>query len=173
MGRIKRGYYDKAFYHVYNRGNNRINVLARVEEKTLFLKTLENYKQRFLFKLYGIVLMDNHFHMIVETGQTNHISKVMQAILLSFGNKYRKRQNYLGHLWQHRFQSRLLENEGYVLECLEYIHNNPVKSGLVDRAENYVWSSLFLYAGFDNKDMQALINLDRFGGDTSAGTSCN
>lgn len=120
MGRIRRGYYSKAFHHVYNRGNNRMGVLKRDEEKALFLSTLVHYKKRFEFRLYGLVIMDNHFHMLLETNATNDISKVMQAVLLSFGNKYRKIHNYTGHLWQSRFQSRLLDNEGYALECLEY-----------------------------------------------------
>jgi putative transposase len=162
MGRIKRGYYVKAFYHVYNRGNNRTAILRSDSEKEIFLGTLADYKERFAFKLYGFVLMDNHFHMILETGQLNHVSRVMHAFLLSFGNKYRKMNHCSGHLWQHRFQSRLLENEGYVLECLEYIHNNPVKSGLVERAEDYSWSSYFLYAGNENKTIDNLIRLDRF-----------
>lgn len=172
MGRIRRGYYVKALYHVYNRGNNRAAVLESEAEKTLFLKTLADCKKRFQFKLYGIVLMDNHFHMVIETCQISPISKVMQAFLLSYGNKYRKRKSYLGHLWQHRFQSRLLENEGYVLECLDYIHNNPVKSGLSQKPEDYPWSSHFIYAGSENKHMSDVIALDRLG-DTPAVSLCS
>jgi REP element-mobilizing transposase RayT len=169
MGRIKRSYYSKAFHHVYSRGNNRLAVLKADEEKKLFLSTLAYYKRRFDFRLYGLVLMDNHFHMLLETNEINDISKVMQAFLLSFGNKYRKRHDYIGHLWQDRFQSRLLDNEGYCLECLEYIHNNPVKAGLVERAEDYPWSSIFLYSSTKDKRIGNFIALDRFG-DTSAVT---
>jgi REP element-mobilizing transposase RayT len=172
MGRIKRGYYTKAFYHIYNRGNNRVAVLQGEDEKALFLRTLADYKERFQFKIYGIVLMDNHFHMLLETNQANHISKVMQAVLLSFGNKYRKMNSYCGHLWQHRFQSRLLENEGYVLECLEYIHENPVKAGLCQRPQDYLWSSCFLYTGLENNRIAELVSVDRFG-TTSATTLRN
>jgi len=163
MGRIKRGYYAKTLHHIFNRGNNRTEILKDESEKVLFLKTLADYKGRFQFKLYGVVLMDNHFHMIIETSQASNISKIMHAFLLSYGNKYRKRKNYVGHLWQHRFQSRLLENRSYVLECLDYIHNNPVKSGLSGRAEDYLWSSYFLYSGFENKKISDLINVDHFG----------
>ena len=172
MVRMRRGYYAKAFHHVYNRGNNRTAVFKGDHEKELFLKTLAVYKERLQFKLYGFVLMNNHFHILLETHEVNNISKVMQSILLSYGSKYRKHNVYLGHLWQHRFQSRLLENEGYVLECLDYIHENPVKVGLVKEAKDYPWSSYFLYAGLENKKIAELIDTDRFG-DTLAVTNRN
>jgi len=143
-----------------------MSVLKGEEEKGLFLSSLARYKKRFGFKLYGLVIMDNHFHLLLETNETNDISKVMQSFLLSFGNRYRKRHHYAGHLWESRFQSRLLVNEVYVLECLDYIHNNPVKAGVVAKPEDYPWSSFFFYSGSINNRISDYIALDRFG-DTS------
>ena len=123
MARFRRSYYRKAVYHIYNRGNNRQDVFKSDEDKMAFLSVLAKYKERFCFKIYGFVLIDNHYHMVIETDSVNHISKIMQAVQLAYGSQFRKKYKYLGHLWQSRFQSRIIESERYILECLDYIHN--------------------------------------------------
>jgi REP element-mobilizing transposase RayT len=135
-------------------------VLGSDKEKEAFLRTLAYYKERLGYKIYAFVLMDNHYHMMIETNEVNDISKVMQVILLSFGSKYRKRHGFIGHLWQGRFQSRILKDEGYVLECLDYIHENPVKAKIVESVEKYEWSSYFKYFGLENKRIDGLIHTD-------------
>ncbi len=87
----------------------------------------------------------------------------MQAIVLSYGNKYRKRCSYRGHLWENRFQSRIIQGDKYILECLDYIHHNPVKAGIVAEAKDYPWSSYFVYCGLENKKVSERIGVDRYG----------
>ncbi len=70
MGRIPREFYLSGLYHVYNRGNNRINVFPDSEDKEIFLNLINFYRERFGFKVYAVCLMDNHYHMIVETNRT-------------------------------------------------------------------------------------------------------
>lgn len=168
MGRVKRIYYEQATYHVYNRGNNLSKVFEQDEDKVIFLEVLSWYKKRLGFKVYGFVLMPSHFHLLIETNGKNNISKIMQAVLLSFGNEYRKRHTYVGYLWQGRFNSRIIENELYLTECLDYIHQNPVKAGLAEQAKNYIWSSCFIYVGTRNYKITKVVEIDRYGaGDTS------
>ena len=154
MSRLKRVYYQNAVYHVYNRGNNHEQVFEKDEIKKLFLDLLGQYRERFGFKVYAYVLMQNHYHLIIETNSVNHISKVMHAFLLSFGGQYRYFNKYRGHLWQSRFKSRLIEDEKYFLEVVEYVHQNPVKAGVVDAAEDYSYCSARQYSGAqDNKEL--------------------
>jgi len=141
MVRQKRIYYTNAVYHVVFRGNNRQFVLADSEDKEALLKTLSKFKGRFGFKFYGFVLMDNHAHLVLATDHTSNISKIMQAVLLSYSLKFRKKYNYVGHVWQGRFKSSIIDGEGYIKECLEYIHNNPVRANMSMRPNDYRWSS--------------------------------
>ena len=83
MGRIKRQYYQQAVYHVYNRGNNGLKILIDDKDKAKFLEVVARYKKRFDFKIYGIVLMDNHYHMVIETTPAHDISRIMQAVQLT------------------------------------------------------------------------------------------
>jgi len=140
---MRRIYYEHAVYHVMARGNNRNNILE--ENKDLFLEVIGQYQKRFQFKIYAYVVMDNHFHMVVECGRKNNISRIMQPILLSYSCYYRNRNKYVGHVWQGRFKSKIIEGEKYIIECIDYIHQNPVKSNIVNNAKEYLWSSAKFY----------------------------
>lgn len=163
MVRIKRVYYNNAVYHIVFRGNNRQMILKDAKDKISLLETLAKYKERFGYKLHGFVLMDNHAHLVLGTDHKNNISKIMQSILLSFSLKFRKKYNYTGHVWQGRFKSNIIEGENYILECLEYIHNNPVRADIVPASQGYVWSSYYFYNGIINRTVEDIIKLDKYG----------
>ena len=166
MGRIRRQYYERAVYHVYNRGNDGLEIFFDDEDKKILIEVVARYKERFNFRIYAVVLMDNHYHMVVESNPTHNISKIMQAIQLAYGSQYRKKYKFIGHLWQSRFQSKIFLGERYILECLDYIHENPVKAGLVMRAQDYRWSSSGIYEGTLVGKLEEVLAIDRYG-DTS------
>lgn len=170
MARPKRIYYENAVYHITGRCNNKQPLLNSNESKIDFLNTVSKYKKRFGFKLYCFAIMDNHIHLIIETNRLFNISKVMQAIMLSFSLKFRMKNEYTGHVWQGRFRSKLIRDEGYILECIEYIHNNPVRASFVEKAKDYLWSSYGFYNTGVNAELINRIEVDRFG-DTSVTTN--
>ncbi|MFA4889749.1 MAG: transposase [Candidatus Omnitrophota bacterium] len=161
MARRTRIYYDHAVYHISIRGNNRQAVLEADEDKIAFLATLSKFKERFSFKLYGLVLMDNHSHLVVEANQTGNISKIMQAITLSYSQKFRHKYHYTGYVWQGRFKSNLIEEDRYIIDCIEYIHNNPVRAKMVEHPKDYPWSSYHFYNS-DIDPLKDIIQIDRF-----------
>jgi REP element-mobilizing transposase RayT len=107
--------------------------------------------------------MDNHIHLVIEASSCYSISRIMQSILLSYSRKYRNRYKYVGHLWQGRFISKPIMGEKYILECLEYIHNNPVRAQLIDSPDHYIWSSARFYEKLDNAQVQEYIDIDDYG----------
>lgn len=161
MARKTRLYYAHAVYHICIRGNNRQAILKAAEDKALFLETLAKFRERFGFKLYGFVLMDNHSHLIVETNEIANISKIMQAITLSYSQKFRHKYNYSGYVWQGRFKSNLIEGDSYILKCIEYIHNNPVRAKMVECPKDYSWSSYHFYSS-DIAPLTEIIQIDKF-----------
>jgi REP element-mobilizing transposase RayT len=113
--------------------------------------------------------MDNHAHLLVGTNSRINISKIMQAVTLSYSVRFRKKYLYTGYVWQGRFASNIIESDTYVIKCLEYIHNNPVRAGITNKAEDYPWSSYNLY---NERELihNAYIMADKFDGDSSSGT---
>lgn len=155
----KRIYFKSAVYHVTIRGNNRQNILRDEVDKTSFIKSLAKFKARFAFKLYGFVVMDNHVHLVIQADQYITISKIMQAITLSYSVKFRKRYSYCGYVWQGRFRSTVIAEDRYIIECINYIHNNPIRAGIVGKAEDYSWSSVHYYNSSRN-GIKELIDID-------------
>ncbi len=161
MTQHKRIYFTSAIYHICIRGNNRQYVLRTDEDKIIFLKTLSKFKERFGFKVYSLVLMDTHPHLIIEPSCNINISKIMHAIELSYSFKFREKYGYTGHVWQGRFKSNVITGYDYILSCIEYIHNNPVRAGIVVSPNDYLWSSYHFYHSKTNP-LEGLICLDKF-----------
>ena len=147
MGRLRRELYINAIYHVYNRGNNRMDVFPECEDKEKFLELIVCYRKRFEFKIFAICLMNNHYHMILQANRRHNISRIIQALKLAYSSYYRRKYKYAGHLWQSRFQSKVIERETYLFECIDYIHVNPVKAKIVRTACDYLYSSAGIFEG--------------------------
>ena len=159
----KRIYYENATYHVISRGKNRQFILKGDEDKHSLLLSIAKYKERFDFLLYGFVLMDNHVHLVIEVNERHNISRVMQAILLSYSRKYRAKYGYIGHLWQGRLKSMPILKEQYIRELIDYIHHNPVRAKIVSQATDYAWSSARFYSKLENKEIDEVLLVDKYG----------
>jgi REP element-mobilizing transposase RayT len=127
-------------YHVIARGNERKAVFHDDRDRERYLERIALYRQRFGFGLLAYCLMDNHVHLAIETGSTP-LSRVMLALQSSYTQAFNRRHARVGHLFQGRYKAFLVEKEQYWLALLRYIHENPIKAGMVDRPERYAWSS--------------------------------
>ena len=93
-------------YHVINRGNARSNIFRDEEDFSYFRRLLKEYKEEYGFLLYHWVLMNNHFHLVVEIEEPEKLSVAMAGMLRSYVYYHHKRYNSAGHLWQGRFKSQ-------------------------------------------------------------------
>ena len=127
-------------YHVIDRGNNRQNVFRKKGDFEAFLAALADLKERRPFELYGYCLLNNHFHLLIRPLETA-ISRIMQSLLVSHTQRYHKHYRSGGHVWQGRFKSPVIQNDEHLLTVLRYIEANPPRARIVERAEDYPWSS--------------------------------
>jgi putative transposase len=141
MARGPRILLEHVYYHVVNRGNQKQKVFFEESDFQKYLQILKHYKKRYNFKLFGYCLMPNHVHMILEPKQPSDLARVMQSITQTystwFNNKYRK----VGHLWQGRFKSMVIQKDRYFMECVYYVEANPVRAELISSPLEYRWSS--------------------------------
>jgi putative transposase len=138
MPREARMVMDNACYHIITRGNNRVPIFKDESDYEKYLKLVKKYKERFDFKLYGWCLMNNHVHMVLESGR---ISAVMHGLNLSYAQYFRYKYKGVGHFWQDRFKSHVIQRDCYLINCITYIEYNPVRAEIVSRPEDYRWSS--------------------------------
>ena len=151
MPRAPRILPETGVFHVFTRGNNKQDVFHDDEDFRTYIGLLKEYKSRSPFYLYHFVLMTNHPHLVIETKEGSNLSKIMQGINLSYVYHYRRKYGHVGHFWQGRFKSLLIQKDSYLLECGKYIELNPVRAKLAEKPEDYKWSSYRVYAyGEDN-----------------------
>lgn len=131
-------------YHVVIRGVNRQTIFEDEEDKVQFLQTIAKYKGNNRFILYGYCLMDNHIHLLLKE-KDDTLSVLMKRISSSYVYWYNRKYRRCGHLFQERFNSENVENTTYFRTVLRYIHQNPLKAGLVTNIFKSKWTSIHEY----------------------------
>jgi REP-associated tyrosine transposase len=146
MARKPRVEYPGAFYHVICRGNQRQLIFRADLDRKYYLQRLETYRQRYGFTLYAYVLMSNHVHLLMETGEIP-LSKIMQGLQFTYTRYFNRKYRKVGHLFQGRFKAILCDREAYLLELVRYLHLNPGRIRSPADPWRYRWSSHGAYLG--------------------------
>lgn len=150
-------------FHILDRGNNRQVVFRGEQDFVYFLKLLKKYKKKLKFKLYHFCLMPNHIHLMIEPTVEGSLPKIMMRLTLAYSSFFNKKYRGVGHVWQGRYKSSLIDKEDYFIQCGVYIELNPVRAGLVARPEDWRWSSYRFYAfGEINPLIEGLVDVDPY-----------
>jgi REP element-mobilizing transposase RayT len=148
MARPLRIEYDGALYHLTSRGNERKAIFRGDDDRLSFLDTLEAVNKRFNWICHAYCLMNNHYHLIIETPDGN-LSAGMRQLNGVYTQYINRRHKRVGHVFQGRYKSILIEKESYLLEVSRYVVLNPVRAKVVKRPEDWKWSSYSAMAGLD------------------------
>lgn len=140
MSRKPRIVYDGAIYHITQRGNNRAYIYNDQLDKAKFcdlLKetmTMEDYS----FSLLYYVLMDNHYHLVIETQEAS-IDRIMHRINMLYTKYFNKKYGRSGVLYEGRYTGMLILDNSYLMTVIRYIAYNPVRAELVKSPADYRW----------------------------------
>jgi putative transposase len=153
-----------AIQHVTNRGNDRQDIFRSDEDKALFMEMFVEEADRCGWLIHDYALMDNHFHLLVETPEAN-LSRGMQRLQTKYVQQFNRNHGRTGHLFGGRFGSQIVEDGRYLMEVARYIVLNPVRAGMVGRPEDYRWTSYRTKAGLETAEpwlsMNGLFHFDR------------
>lgn len=152
ISRQRRIWYPGAKYHVMNRGNRRTIIFQEDEDYQFFLYLLEKTQVLYPFLLISYCLMTNHIHLQIQTIDDS-LSKIMHYLLSLYAKYYNTKYNHVGHLFQGRYKAELIEDDAYMLQTSRYIHLNPLKAKMVEKPEDYPWSSYIIFLGEENYDL--------------------
>jgi putative transposase len=128
-------------YHVLNRGNGRRTVFRKAGDYAAFLQLLRQAGERVDVRLLAYCLMPNHFHLALWPRRDGDLSAYMMWLTTAHVRRYHQHYHSSGHVWQGRFRSFPIQEDDHLLTVLRYIERNPVRAGLVERAEAWLWSS--------------------------------
>jgi REP element-mobilizing transposase RayT len=148
MPRGHRIFFENAHYHVTDRGNDKTDIFADVEDRIQYLSLLEGKKRDFGLLLPAFALMTNHIHLYLVTPKAN-LAEAMYALNKEYSQYFNKKYARTGHVFEGRYKYKLIQTDIYSLALARYIHLNPVKAELASRPEDYKWSSAAQYAGIE------------------------
>jgi REP element-mobilizing transposase RayT len=146
MPRVKRRKSSTGIYHITIRGVNKSDIFLDTEDYETFLNYLQNIKATSGVEIYAYCLMTNHIHLLLKEGN-EELSKTFVRLGAGFVGWYNRKYERIGHLFQSRYNSEVVENDGYLLMVMRYIHQNPVKAGISKHVTGYPWSSIHDYTG--------------------------
>ncbi|MBI4400490.1 MAG: transposase [Nitrospirae bacterium] len=140
MSRPLRIEFPGAVYHVTSRGNARQDIVTDDTDRIQFLSILSHVVDRYGWLCHAYCLMDNHYHLLIETPQPN-LSQGMRQLNGRYTQAYNRRHHRVGHLLQGRFKAILVEKDAHLLELCRYVVLNPVRAKLVAHPRRWGWSS--------------------------------
>lgn len=181
MARQLRIQYEGAVYHITCRGNERRNIFIDDKDRDTFIELLRDSIETYNVIIYSYVLMNNHFHFLLETPNAN-LSEFMRQFNITFTSYFNRRYSRVGHLYQGRYKSLIIDKENYLAALSRYIHLNPIKIEGMRKLNNkerlsyllkYKWSSLpgYLDEKYKSPFIDYLPVLELYGGDTIKGRS--
>jgi len=147
MARPIRIEYAGALYHVTARGDRQEDIYISDQDRTDFLSILEQVCNRFNWLVHAYCLMDNHYHLLVETPDSN-LSRGMRQLNGVYTQTSNRTHGKVGHVFQGRYKAILVQKETYLLELARYIVLNPVRARMVRQAKSWSWSSYLDTAGY-------------------------
>ncbi len=137
MPRTARGSQGGYCYHVLNRGNLRAEVFHGEGDFHAFVRLIGQASARIKMRVLAYCLMPNHFHLALWPEQDGHLSRWMHWLLTAHVRRYRKVHQGSGHIWQGRFKAFPIQEDDHLLTVIRYIERNPLRAGLVGRAEEW------------------------------------
>lgn len=148
MARPLRIEFPGALYHVTSRGNARAAIYIDAADRRRFLDLLTDVVQHANWLCHAFCLMDNHYHLVLETPDGN-LSRGMRQLNGIYTQQFNRRHNRVGHVFQGRYKAILVERDSYLLTLCRYVVLNPVRAGVVGAVSEYHWSSYRATVGLD------------------------
>jgi putative transposase len=141
MPRIGRAVAAGYPHHIIQRGNNREDVFFEKNDRKQYLSLLKKYATKWTSPIMAYCLMTNHVHLLTKPGAEESLFKMMQGLTLCYTQYINRNYGRTGRLWESRYHSCIVDQEKYLWAAARYIEQNPVRAGMVEKAEDYPYSS--------------------------------
>ena len=172
MPRNPRSSIDSSFLHIMVQGVNKEYIFSTERYIKEYLFLINKYSKEFEINIIAYCIMNNHAHLLVYTEHLDKLAKFMQKVNLKYSHFYNQKEKRVGVLFRNRYKSEAIYNIKYLINCIKYIHMNPVKAEMVKNCEDYPFSSYSDYL-YNQGISQSPIVLETLGKDFSVIISNN
>lgn len=147
MPKINRKYLHSNVFHIMVQGINKEYIFERNKEKQKYRKLIKEELKNYSIEIIAYCIMNNHVHLLVKIKKVEDMSKFMHQINMLYALEYNKSMNRVGYVFRSRFKSEPITTEKYLINCINYINNNPVKAKICK--EKYEYS----YSGYNDNEI--------------------
>ncbi|MFC1736031.1 transposase [Candidatus Hydrogenedentota bacterium] len=141
-------------HHVTQPGNRRADIFECDEDREVYLRLLGKYMKKYGVSLWAYCLMSNHVHLVLVPAAAESLSRCLRDTHTVYATHFNKRTQLSGHVWQGRFFSCALD-EAHLWAAVRYVERNPVRAGIVEKAEEFSWSSAAGHCGLKEDKLLA------------------
>lgn len=152
MPRLPRTVFSGLPHHVTQRGNRREVIFFTDEDREAYLSWLKEYSDKQQVEILAYCLMTNHVHLVAVPASNDGLHLMLKPLHMRYAQYINRAHGWKGHLWQGRFFSSPLDDT-YLWTALRYVERNPVRAGMVERAESYRWSSAAAHCSNQSDDL--------------------
>lgn len=145
MSRLPRKCFETNYFHVIVQGIGKEKIFETGRLKSEYLNDIEMFKQAHGIKILTYCVMDNHCHILLYAPDTNALGAFMLRVNTRYAQYYNKTNDRVGYVFRDRYRSQPIFKDEYLLNCMVYIHNNPVKVRVSQTAADYSYSGLQCY----------------------------
>lgn len=149
--RKPRYYYETNFYHIMVQGDEKKNIFKSDKNKKKMIYLLKHNAFRNDVEIISYCIMDNHAHILVFCPEIERVSKMMSQSNTSFGLYFTNKRQKVGHVFRERFRSESIFTKSHLINCIKYIHNNPVKARICKNVSDYYYSSYKSFSKIDKR----------------------
>ncbi len=133
-------------HHLLARGNRKAEIFRDDSDRLVYLRLMRDARDRYEVAIWAETLMDNHVHLIAVPRRNDALAKMIKEAHEAYTKYFNTKYGLVGHTWQDRFKSIPMDWQ-HCLNAIRYVERNPVRAGMVSRAEDYIWSSAAAHCG--------------------------
>jgi putative transposase len=148
-------------FHITHRGNNKEEIFQSDEDRRRYLYWFEEAKQKYGMRIISYCLMDNHVHYIAIADNELSFARTINAVHMRYAQYFNQKNKRVGHLWQGRYYSCLLDN-AHLVAAVRYVERNPVRAGMVVKPWEWVWSSTAEHLESEKKGIISLEDISSY-----------
>lgn len=141
MPRIKRENLNSNIFHIMSQGINKEYIFEKEQDKRKYRKLLFIHNKEYNVEIISYCIMGNHVHLLIKSDRIENMSNFMHQINMEYALYYNKNRNRVGYVFRSRFKSEAIDTEKYLINCIHYIHNNPIKANICNEKSEYLYSS--------------------------------
>lgn len=154
MSRIRKENINTSFFHIMVQGNNKEYIFNCTEDIEKYIKIMKDTKEEINTVILAYCIMSNHAHILIHEENIENLIRYMHKVNLLYAKYYNRRYNRVGYVFRDRYKTQPIYSENHLLSCVRYIHNNPVKAHICEKANQYKYSSYDRNLFFTNTEIE-------------------